>query len=168
MGISVEPKPRYRKFALDWCAFTHMMGVMKSPHGADLCHCLAARRHARLLTRLYDRHLSAVGLTVSQFSTLALINQHPGILIAELAEVMVMERTTLVRALKPLQSEGYVANRAEGPRSAIRLSVSAKGRAKLKEAEPYWEAAQREREDQIGEASAVLIRNSLLEKVVGK
>lgn len=79
-----------------------------------------------------------------------------------------MERTTLVRALKPLQSEGYVTNRAEGPRSAIRLSVSAKGREKLKEAEPHWEAAQREREDQIGEASAVLIRNSLLEEVVGK
>jgi DNA-binding MarR family transcriptional regulator len=145
-----------------------MMVVMKSPHGADLCHCLAARRHARLLTRLYDRYLSAANLTVSQFSTLALINEHPRILIADLAEVMVMERTTLVRALKPLQSEGYIASHAEGPRSAIKLSLSAQGRAKLKEAEPHWKAAQREREDQIGEASAVLIRNSLLEQAVGK
>ncbi|KQZ81109.1 DNA-binding MarR family transcriptional regulator [Pseudomonas sp. BT76 TE3572] len=145
-----------------------MMDVMKSPHGADLCHCLAARRHARLLTRLYDRHLFAAKLTVSQFSTLALINEHPGILIAELAEVMVMERTTLVRALKPLQNEGYVASHAEGPRSAIRLSLSAQGRAKLEEAEPYWKAAQREREDQIGGVAAVLIRNSLLQQAGGE
>ncbi|XXD72692.1 winged helix-turn-helix transcriptional regulator [Pseudomonas sp. D2-30] len=145
-----------------------MMGVMKSPHDADLCHCLAARRHARLLTRLYDRHLAAASLTVSQFSVLALINEHPGIMIAELAEVMVMERTTLVRALKPLQSEGYVASHAEGPRSAIRLSLSAQGRAKFKEAEPHWKAAQLEREDQIGEAAAVQIRNSLLEQTGGK
>ncbi|MCJ8208049.1 MarR family transcriptional regulator [Pseudomonas sp. RGM2987] len=141
---------------------------MKTLHGADLCHCLAARRHARLLTRLYDRHLSAVNLTVSQFSTLAVINEHPGILIAELAEIMVMERTTLVRALKPLQNEGYIASHTEGPRAAIKLSLSVQGRAKLKEADPHWEAAQREREDQVGDASAVLIRNLLLEQVIGE
>jgi len=33
----------------------------------------------------------------------------------------------------------------------------------LEEAEPYWKAAQREREDQIGGVAAVLIRNSLLQ-----
>jgi DNA-binding MarR family transcriptional regulator len=140
-----------------------MMVVMKTVHGPDLCHCHAARRHARLLTRLYDRHLSAVDISISQFSILALIEERPQILIAELAEAMVMERTTLVRALKPLQSEGYVASHAEGPRSAIRLSLSVKGMTKLKEAEPYWEAAQREREGQVGEDMAVSIRNTILE-----
>jgi DNA-binding MarR family transcriptional regulator len=141
-----------------------MMDAMKTVLGPDLCHCFAARRHARLLTRLYDRHLAAADISISQFSILAVIEERPQILIAELADVMVMERTTLVRALKPLQSAGFIISQAQGVRSAIKLSLSAQGRAKLQEAEGHWDAAQREREAQIGEDKAVSIRNTILEQ----
>jgi hypothetical protein len=110
-----------------------MMTDMKTVHGVDLCHCLAARRHARLLTRLYDRHLAPSNLSISQFSVLAMIEARPQLLIAELAEAMVMERTTLVRALKPL----------------------------LREAEIHWHAAQKEEEAHAGSAKAISIRDSL-------
>ena len=138
-----------------------MMTDMKTVHGVDLCHCLAARRHARLLTRLYDRHLAPSNLSISQFSVLAMIEARPQLLIAELAEAMVMERTTLVRALKPLQNEGYIRGRVEGPRLAIRLSLTAQGKAKLREAEIHWHAAQKEEEAHAGSAKAISIRNSL-------
>lgn len=136
---------------------------MKEIQGPDLCHCLAARRNARYLTRLYDRHLAPASLTVSQFSILGVINSAPGISIADLAKSMVMERTTLVRALKPLQSVGYIRSFKESGTAAIQLELSASGSAKLAEAEPFWEAAQNEREEQIGELQAVHIRNALLE-----
>lgn len=162
---SAEAQERAWLKKLDTCAYTHMMPIMKTIHGVDLCHCFAARRHARLLTRLYDRHLAPSRLTISQFSILAMLEARPHILIAELADAMVMERTTLVRALKPLQIEGYVSSQVEGPRSTLRLSLSAGGMAKIREAEAYWQAAQREEESHVSAATATAIRSSLIGRI---
>jgi DNA-binding MarR family transcriptional regulator len=140
---------------------------MKKITGPNLCHCLAARRNARYLTRFYDRHLAAAGLSVSQFSLLAMLAEHSDISISDLTEIMVMERTTLVRALKPLQSAGFIHSRVEGPRSALRLSLSAEGQAKIEHAQPYWDSAQEELEEQIGVDRAIAIRASLLAVVPG-
>lgn len=137
---------------------------MKTLHGSTLCHCLAARRHARQLTRLYDRHLAAADLTISQFSLLAIVEERPNILIAELAEAMVMERTTLVRAIKPLQNDGYLLSEVQGPRSTIQLSLSEQGYAKIREAEVFWKEAQSEWERQVGAEQASAIRHALLEQ----
>lgn len=134
---------------------------MNKAHGTDLCHCLAVRRNARYLTRMYDRHLAVANVSISQFSILAVIYERPGISIAELADTMVMERTTLVRALKPLQLEGFVSSQAQGPRAALNLSLSTGGIAKLQECEPYWQAAQQEHEQQSGKERAASIRASL-------
>ena len=130
--------------------------------GPDLCHCLAARRTARFFTRIYDRHMAEASLSVSQFSLLAMLEAQPGITISALADAMVMERTTLVRGLKPLQAEGLIDSRAEGPRSALRLFLNAAGEAKFREAEPYWQQAQEELEAELGQDRAVGIRASLL------
>ena len=144
-----------------------MMVVMKEITGPDLCHCLAARRNARYLTRLYDRHLAAAGVSVSQFSLLAMLAEHPEISIHDLTEIMVMERTTLVRALKPLQTAGFIHSRAEGPRSALRLSLSAEGQAKLTQAQLHWHSAQQALEAQVGADRAIAIRASLLTVIPG-
>lgn len=144
-----------------------MMAVMKETHGPDLCHCFAARRNARYLTRLYDRHLSVANVSISQFSLLAVLASYPDISISELAERMVMERTTLVRALKPLQTAGFIHSRAEGSRSALRLSLSDDGMAKIQEAEPFWRAAQDEFEAQMEPDRAVSLRESLLKTLPG-
>jgi hypothetical protein len=63
-----------------------MISDMKKIDGPDLFYCFAARRNARYLTRLYDRLLSPVQLTVSQFTLLGVVAHAPGILIAELAK----------------------------------------------------------------------------------
>jgi DNA-binding MarR family transcriptional regulator len=138
---------------------------MKKLSGPDLCHCLAARRSARYLTRLYDRHLSASGLSISQFSVLALVDQHPAISIAALAEFMVMERTTLLRALKPLRDGGFLLCEAHGSKSTLEFSLSAEGRSKHFEAEPYWRAAQKEFEEYAGKERAADLRGTILDVV---
>lgn len=134
-------------------------------NGPDLCHCLAARRSARHLTRLYDRHLAPVGLSTSQFSLLALVEAHPAIAIQDLSVLMVMERTTLMRALKPLREQDLLACEAQGSKAALRLTLSEAGSRKLRQAEPYWLAAQREFEAQAGEQSAADLRQDLLRVV---
>jgi len=138
------------------------MRHMKSLTGPDLCHCLAARRAARYVSRIFDSHLSGVGISISQFSILALVKEHPGIAVCDLADLMVMERTTLVRALKPLRESGWLSTVAEGPKAALTFSLSASGKAKLAEAEPYWQAAQAEFESEVGRKQANALRTGLL------
>jgi len=116
---------------------------------------------------MYDRHLAQAKISISQFSILALIHERPGISIAELADAMVMERTTLVRALKPLQSEAFVSAEPHGPRGALSLSLSVTGTGKLKACEPFWQAAQQEHERHLGADQAIAIRTSLNAAVRG-
>ena len=81
-----------------------------------------------------------------------------------------MDRTSLVRALKPLQRDGLVvigAAASGGPRQNA-LALTAAGIAKLAEAEPLWRNAQNEFAERFGgegpaaEARAALHRMSEL------
>jgi len=134
------------------------------------CNCFAARQAARALTRDYERHLAPSGLTSSQFSILIVVEERPGVGMRELADELVMDRTSLVRALKPLQRDGLVAVGAAGsggPRqNALRLTPA--GLAKLAQAIPLWNDAQNEFVERFGgagpaaEARAALHRMSQL------
>jgi len=128
-----------------------------------LCNCFAARQAARALTRSYERHLAPTGLTSSQFAILVTLEDLPGIGMRELSEEMVMDRTSLVRALQPLQRDGLVAVAAstEDPRQKVYMLTPA-GLAKSAEASPYWEKAQSEFVESFGgEQPAAEIRASL-------
>ena len=82
---------------------------------------------------------------------------------AELANALVMDRTTLLRALKPLQREELLRSRP-GTEDARQLvyTLSAAGQRKLKEAMPLWAKAQSELEAEVGAAPAARMRRELL------
>ena len=73
-----------------------------------------------------------------------------------------MDRTTLLRALKPLQRDGLVNSKKSqsDPRQLI-LTLSAAGQRKLKEATRLWQKAQTEFETQVGSARAARMRSDL-------
>jgi DNA-binding MarR family transcriptional regulator len=131
--------------------------------GPDLCYCLAARRTARQLTRVYDQHLAPIGLSCSQFSILSFLERQPGITVPELAELMVMERTTLVRALKPLQKAGLVAAEFASGKRNLELALTRAGHQRLDAARPHWETAQAAVERDIGVERAARLRQEILE-----
>lgn len=136
-------------------------GWMKDVAGPDLCHCLASRRGARMLSRIYDRHLAPASINISQFALLSYIGRDSGMGASALADRMVMERTTLVRALKPLRAAGLVeAVREGGP--DLRYRLSSEGEAVLAEADPLWTAAQTEYETMFGRDRAYGLRDELL------
>ncbi|AXB80427.1 MarR family transcriptional regulator (plasmid) [Novosphingobium sp. P6W] len=128
--------------------------------GHETCYNLAARRHARYLTRLYDQHLAPIGLSVSQFSLLAVINKSTKPTIAELSEAMVMERTTLMRAIARLENDGLVERSQNEGQRFLTYSLTHAGRAKLKAAAPMWQAAQRAYEALAGGAKAAALRDA--------
>src|SRR5207245_11383432 len=132
-------------------------------NGPHLCYALAARQNARHLSRLYDSHLAPAGLSVSQFSILALLEAYDTLKITKLAEMLIMERTTLVRALKPLQTAGWVvAGKADSGR-AFDVTLSLSGVAKVAEAIPLWENAQAAFERGVGQDRAVRVRDEVRE-----
>jgi len=131
----------------------------------DLCNCFAARQAARHITRLYERHLAVADLTSAQFSILVVLDEKRRASMSDLADALVMDRTTLLRAVKPLQRDGFVTGKrgqGEGDPRQVSLSLSAAGREKLKEAMTRWLSAQREFEAQVGPARAARMRSDLL------
>jgi len=106
------------------------------------CHCLAARRRARTITRLFDEKLRPHGLRATQFSVLvglALGGPRP---IGALAETLGLEHTTLTRGAALLERNGWIASdrSTDGRERPLRLTPA--GRLKLEEAFPAWREAQ--------------------------
>jgi DNA-binding MarR family transcriptional regulator len=136
---------------------------MDDSQGALDCYCFATRQLARHVSKLYDRHLSSSGVTSTQFSILNFLHETPELTTSQLAKSMVMDRTTLVRALKPLQLGGYVFGTPglRDPRQ-LALSVTPLGMRKIAEVGPLWMAAQKEYENQIGASKAMRLRSEFL------
>ncbi|HET9040689.1 MAG TPA: MarR family winged helix-turn-helix transcriptional regulator, partial [Gemmatimonadales bacterium] len=110
------------------------------------------RKAARAVTQLYDDILRPSGLRITQFSLLQVIQLTGSSNITDLAEMAVMDRTTLTRNLRLLAEAGLITIR-EGDDARVReVSLTAIGQARLSAALPYWEKAQRQMTDAIGPA----------------
>lgn len=135
---------------------------MNDVNGYNTCHNLALRRGTRQLTRLYDAHLAPAGLTISQFSILSVIDNHPDVRVSDLVDIMVMERTTLLRNLKPLQTDGWIASaKLDGERAHV-FNLTAEGKARLDQAKPLWLEAQAAFEAKMGPDRASRLRDDNL------
>jgi DNA-binding MarR family transcriptional regulator len=123
------------------------------------CNCFAARKAARLITKMYEDHLSRVNLTSTQFSILAYVDEADAASMKDLVETMAMERTSVIRALQPLERDGFVAigPHAEDARRNV-VCLTDAGRAKLAQAIPVWQQAQAEFESRFGAALAGQLR----------
>ena len=137
---------------------------MKKPSRLELCNCFAVRQAARYLTKLYERHLSGAQLTSAQFTILAALEEAGELTMTELAKLMVMDRTTLVRAMKPLQQEALIVSQpsATDTRRLV-FSLSAAGLKRTKKGFALWSSAQQEFEAEIGPDEAARLRRDLLD-----
>ncbi len=72
------------------------------------CLCLLVRKTARMVTQWYDACLHPTGLRSTQFNSLVAIGLAQTVPLTRLADVLVLDRTTLARNLKPLERQGLV------------------------------------------------------------
>jgi DNA-binding MarR family transcriptional regulator len=127
------------------------------------CNCFATRQAARQITRFYERHLAPVSLTSAQFGILALLDEEPARPMNQMANILGMQRTTLLRALQPLQREALIESEpAQADPRQLLFSLSAAGRRKYKTAKQLWLQAQQEFEDKVGKQRAARMRQDLL------
>ena len=79
-----------------------------SPRGFD-CVCGNLRMAARAVSSVYDRHLAAAGVQSSQMAVLWAVSDAQGMTVKQLAARIAMHETTLIRNLRILEREGWVA-----------------------------------------------------------
>jgi DNA-binding MarR family transcriptional regulator len=126
--------------------------------------CFAIRQAARYVTQLYDRHLAHVGLKITQFSIMMRLHGRKWITMKELADLMVMERTTLVRAIQPLQRDGIVFTEpSRSNRRVLLVMLTTLGEERLVQAGAHWHAAQQEFEEHFGAERAAELREELFD-----
>ena len=126
------------------------------------CNCFAVRSAARHVTQLYDRFLAPVGLRVTQFFILAMLKRRGAQTINALAEDMVMDRTTLGRAIQPLERDGLIRiNPVPSDRRAKELHLTKAGEQRLHAAHEAWARAQARFEGVFGSKRAADLRTLL-------
>ena len=120
--------------------------LLEKPLG---CTCFKLRKLTRAMSRLYDQHLGTAGLKTTQYSVLANA-ERAALPVAELAELLGLERTTLTRNLKPLVEAGWLElNSGADSRQRI-VTITEAGREKVKLASVAWRRAQAEFEALMG------------------
>lgn len=114
------------------------------------CMCAAIRRADRMITQIYDTILAPSGLHITQFTLLATLAEAGPITINRLAELMVMDRTTLTRNLGPLSKQGWVrSEEGEDHRQRV-VTLTQEGERVLAQARPLWQQAQEHMLHQLG------------------
>ncbi|GAA4034831.1 MarR family winged helix-turn-helix transcriptional regulator [Actimicrobium antarcticum] len=113
------------------------------------CTCFALRKLTRTVSRLYDLHMAGVGLKTTQYSLLKNITRG-AMPMAELAEHLATDRTTLTRTLKPLIEAGWVRLSPGADARQRIVTITDEGSAKLASAHQAWRNAQNELEQSLG------------------
>jgi DNA-binding MarR family transcriptional regulator len=107
-----------------------------------VCACATLRRATRALSRLYEQELAAVDLSSTQMTVLMSLGKRGPMALMELARALAMDRTSLYRALRPLEKRELVRVRGTADRRAKEVLLTRDGERHLARAMPHWERAQ--------------------------
>jgi DNA-binding MarR family transcriptional regulator len=115
------------------------------------CVCFNLRSVSRVVTQFFDAELRRHGIRPTQRTILMALSAEESWTMAALSDWLGMDRTTLVRNLHPLQRDGMVQTVGGGRGGRVELSITAKGRKKIKESLPAWRSAQNAAVKTLGE-----------------
>ena len=127
------------------------------------CLGLLTRQVARRVTQWYYQCLQSSGLRSTQFNVLVAIAQT--VPLTRPAEILVLDRTTLARNLKPLEQQGLVRIEAGEDRRVHLIRLTEAGYVLLQQALPAWEKAQSEMISRLGPAQGDTLHAELRDLV---
>jgi DNA-binding MarR family transcriptional regulator len=109
---------------------------------ASFCACANLRKASRAVTQLYDESLQPTGLRATQYTLLVALSLAGSTSITDLAQKMVMDRTTLTRNLTLLEHQRLVTIAPGTDQRTRTVTLTNHGREALAKALPLWEQAQ--------------------------
>lgn len=129
------------------CIYTQMMNnalnkQLPEYYETKDCYCLEARRQARTITRLYEEKLRPHGLRATQFSVLATLKLKGPTPVTELADFLVLERTTMTRSAAVMAKKGWIEPATTDDARVRAWQLTSQGHQKLAEAFPAWKSVQ--------------------------
>jgi DNA-binding MarR family transcriptional regulator len=137
------------------------MNTNKHDQPSNICNCANIRRASRAITQFYNDLLAPSGLKVTQYSLLSHIRRLGPLTMNELSQAIHLERTTLVRNLKPLEKLGFIAIAAEKNAQARQITITEKGLKSLEAAFPHWNKAQQVLQELIPENELQIFMGTL-------
>jgi DNA-binding MarR family transcriptional regulator len=140
------------------CAYTHSMPNELDFSVTENCVCFNLRWATRVMTNFFDAELRRHGIRATQSAILLALKAKESWTMADLSEALGIERTTLVRNLRPLQRDGLVTADGGGRGGRVDLAITTKGRRQIEKVMPAWRAAQNAAVKTLGEQrwSAIL------------
>lgn len=127
------------------------------------CYATSLRQASRALGQVYEEGLKPLGLRITQYSILRVIDSVPRPLrVIDLAGLLVIDDTTLTRSLRIMQKSGWIElirSETDGREKTIRLTPT--GRILLRKAHSLWEQVQRDVEQRIGKQSLAESRKAI-------
>ncbi|HEX7912222.1 MAG TPA: MarR family transcriptional regulator [Paraburkholderia sp.] len=132
------------------------------PIGVDQCNCFTVRKAARQISRLYDAYLQPSGLRITQFLTLATLNEQQSASVNALAERLDIERTAMGKMIGFLERDGFVKMRPSPTDGRIRMvELTPEGTDLFERAAPLWLEAQQQFSIMNGPKNVAAMRRSL-------
>jgi DNA-binding MarR family transcriptional regulator len=125
------------------------------------CACFDLRKATRAVSRLYDNCLRPLGLNITQYSLLRVIESEPQISVSTLGRYMVMDRTSVTRALAPLERDRLIRSRVGSDKRKRIVSLTKKGTKLIADAKSHWDEAQKTFLDLIGDQRWAVMRGLL-------
>jgi DNA-binding MarR family transcriptional regulator len=130
-----------------------------------VCACADLRRAARAVSRVYEEALAAVDLSSTQMTVLMFLGRSGPIPLSDLAGALVMDRTSLYRALRPLERRELVRIRATADRRSKEVLLTVDGERHLARAMPHWQRAQKAFVGALGEGAWERLQKGLARAV---
>jgi DNA-binding MarR family transcriptional regulator len=102
------------------------------------------RRASRVVTQVFDSFFEDIGLKATQFTVLAALAYESARrpTVSELAEVLVLEQSSLSRNLAVLERQGLIRLMAGDDKRERIVTLTRSGRVLLARAYPVWKQAQ--------------------------
>jgi DNA-binding MarR family transcriptional regulator len=112
------------------------------PLDVSACTASNVRKASRAISQVYDAALQPVNLKATQFTVLATLSKSGQLPLSQLADAMVMDRTTLTRNLQPLLKRNLVSAIPGKDRRVRNVQLTPQGKRLLDKALPLWRTAQ--------------------------
>jgi len=116
------------------------------------CLGFALRSASRALSQRYDQALASIGLRSTQFNLLAGLAKYKTKTLSQLAILLVMDRTTLTRNLKPLEKAGWILQISTPDKRSRPYTLSPEGEKIFQTAYPLWLDFQKRLHGLLGES----------------
>jgi DNA-binding MarR family transcriptional regulator len=107
-----------------------------------VCCCFNLRKVTRAVTQFFDRQLEPADIRATQFTLLLTLTAAGGKTLTEMAQGLVMDRTTLTRNLKPLEKMGLIMTIPLADKRTKGYVLTEKGKHTIQKGVPLWRQAQ--------------------------